>query len=250
MCAARLLPSKTGPFASWAPPRAWTFALRYRLLGFDTEWQEASRRRQAIYTNLPPGRFSFEVIGANEDGLWNKEGARLEIQLPPTFVQSTQFKVLIGLAVAALLYAAYALRVRYLSERLRLNQTLNFAEQLLVEGRDQILDLRASSKPELLEMTLAQFGKGLAEHRPHVFELKINGSPRQLRPEVHEELYAIAREALFNASRYAAASRIELELEYGASAFAMRIRDNGCGLEEPVLAAGGRPGHWGPGRHA
>jgi signal transduction histidine kinase len=66
-----------------------------------------------------------------------------------------------------------------------------------------------------------------------------------LRPDVREEIYAIAREALFNASRYADASRIELALEYDTSAFVMRIRDNGRGLDESVAATGHRPGHWG-----
>lgn len=123
----------------------------------------------------------------------------------------------------------------------RLDQTLNLAEQLLVEGRDQIMDLRASASPDALE----QFGKGLAEHRSHAFAMKVNGVPRQLRPHVHDEVYAIAREALFNASRYADASRIELELDYNASAFVLRIRDNGRGLDDAVAAAGHRPGHWG-----
>lgn len=130
-------------------------------------------------------------------------------------------------------------------ERIRLDQTLNLAEQLLVEGRDQIMELRASSAPEALELALEQFGKGLAQHRQHAFELRVEGVRRQLRPQVHEEIYAIAREALFNASRYAGASRIVLELEYGVDAFVMKIRDDGCGLEEPVAAVGERPGHWG-----
>ena len=267
--------------------------MRYRLAGLDEAWQEPVGRRQAYYTNLSPGKYRFEVIASNEDGLWNTEGAALELEIPPTFVQSVWFKLLLAALALALIYAAYALRIRLLTrrmqerlqerldertriartlhdtmlqsmqallmtfdvhsrqlkegtqERLRLDQTLNLAEQLLVEGRDQIMDLRASGSPEALELTLEQFGKGLAEHRPHKFELKVRGATRRLRPDVHEQVYAIAREALFNASRYADASRIELELEYGSGAFLMRIRDNGRGLDEAVSAAGHKPGHWG-----
>jgi signal transduction histidine kinase/ligand-binding sensor domain-containing protein len=267
--------------------------VRYRLVGVDRAWQEPTGRRQAYYTNLAPGRYRFEVIASNEDNVWNTKGAALEIEIPPTFLQSGWFKLLLAALGLLLLYCAYALRVRYLTrrmqerlqarlaerariaralhdtmlqsmqallmtfdmhsrslkegtkERTRLDQTLNLAEQLLVEGRDQIMDLRASASPDALELILEQFGKGLAEHRPHAFEIKVRGMPRQLCPAVHEEIYAIAREALFNASRHADASRIDLELEYGATSFVMRIRDNGEGLDDAVAAAGQRPGHWG-----
>ncbi|MBB3222261.1 sensor histidine kinase [Pseudoduganella umbonata] len=270
--------------------------LRYRLVGLDRAWQETSGqagRRQANYTNLAPGHYRFEVIAANEDGLWNTEGAALDIGIPPTFVQSAWFKLLLAAAGLLLLYAAYALRIRYLTrrmrerlherlaertriartlhdtllqsmqslllsfdahsrylkegslERTRLDQTLDLAERLLVEGRDQIMELRETAAPEVLELTLGRYGKGLADHGTHAFDMHVTGTPRQLRPDVHEEIYAIAREALFNASRYADATRIELGLDYGSRSFAVRIRDNGRGLAESVAAAGGRPGHWG-----
>jgi signal transduction histidine kinase len=61
---------------------------------------------------------------------------------------------------------------------------------------------------------------------------------------VHDEIYAIAREALFNASRYAEAAHIVLELDYARQAFTLRVRDDGCGLDDTVAQAG-RPGHWG-----
>ncbi|CAN7532152.1 triple tyrosine motif-containing protein [Pseudoduganella sp. LjRoot289] len=267
--------------------------LRYRLVGLDHGWQGPVERRQAYYTNLAPGKYRFEVIASNEDDLWNTEGAALELDIPPTFVQSGWFKLLLAAIGLLLLYAAYALRIRFLTQRMqerlqerlaertriartmhdtllqsvqallmsfdvhsrnlkegtpertRLDQTLNLAEQLLVEGRDQIMDLRASGSPEALELTLEQFGKGLAEHRAHAFAVKVVGATRPLCADVHGEVYAIAREALFNASRYSDATRIELELEYSASAFVLRVRDNGKGLDESVAAVGHRPGHWG-----
>ena len=35
---------------------------RYRLKGFDDNWVEAGTRRVAFYTNLPPGKYEFEVV--------------------------------------------------------------------------------------------------------------------------------------------------------------------------------------------
>src|SRR5262249_53926326 len=48
---------------------------RYRLEGFDPDWVEADTRRVAYYTNLPPGRYRFQVIACNDDGVWNETGA-------------------------------------------------------------------------------------------------------------------------------------------------------------------------------
>nr|WP_315399448.1 triple tyrosine motif-containing protein [uncultured Duganella sp.] len=267
--------------------------LRYRLVGLDRGWRDLEGGRRAGYSNLSPGDYRFEVIAANEDNVWNTKGATLEIDIPPTFVQSAWFKLLLAALAGLLLYGVYAMRIRSLTQRMqerlqgrlaertriartlhdtllqsiqallmsfdahrrdieegtparaRLDQTLNLAEKLLVEGRDEIMDMRASASPEMLELTLAQFGKGLAEHRSHVFDMQVYGMPRPLRPAVHEEIYAIAREALFNASRYADAGRIVLELSYQSDAFVIRIRDDGRGLDEPVAAQGHRPGHWG-----
>lgn len=52
---------------SYYDPEHTTF--RYRLNGFDRDWQEAGSRRKAYYTNLPPGEYSFEVQAFNEDGI-------------------------------------------------------------------------------------------------------------------------------------------------------------------------------------
>ncbi len=50
---------------------------RYRLDGYDRDWHEAGTRRQAFYTDLPPGRYSFRVIAANSDGGWSSDAAQL-----------------------------------------------------------------------------------------------------------------------------------------------------------------------------
>ena len=49
---------------------------RYMLEGFDRDWTEAGARRSAYYTNIPPGRYTFRVQAANNDGLWNTEARR------------------------------------------------------------------------------------------------------------------------------------------------------------------------------
>jgi len=74
---------------------------RYRLEGFDPDWTDAGSRRSAYYTNIPPGTYSFHVQAANNDGLWNTEGAALSFELKPHFYQTLWFFALILLAAGA-----------------------------------------------------------------------------------------------------------------------------------------------------
>ena len=50
-------------------------AFRYRLDGLDDDWIDARDRRSAVYHRVPPGRYRFNVIAANNDGVWNMHGA-------------------------------------------------------------------------------------------------------------------------------------------------------------------------------
>ena len=52
-------------------------------------------RRTAYYTNIPPGHYTFRVQAANNDGLWNTEGAALQFELRPHFYQTLWFYILL-----------------------------------------------------------------------------------------------------------------------------------------------------------
>lgn len=84
----------------------------YRLEGHDRQWVDPGSRRQAFYTNLAPGIYRFQVIAANEDGVWNRAGATMAVTIPPTFLQSIWFKLLVAATLMVLAWALYSLRVR------------------------------------------------------------------------------------------------------------------------------------------
>ena len=57
---------------------------KYKMVGFEDEWNEVdSTRRRAAYTNLDPGNYVFRVIASNNDGVWNEEGASINIAITP-----------------------------------------------------------------------------------------------------------------------------------------------------------------------
>lgn len=92
---------------------------RYRLDGADGEWHDAGNRREAYYTNLGPGDYRFHVIAANDDGVWNEQGATLAFSIRPTFVQGRAFIVACVLMAIAMLVLAQRLHVHRASLRLR-----------------------------------------------------------------------------------------------------------------------------------
>jgi diguanylate cyclase (GGDEF)-like protein len=67
----------------------------YRLIGFDNDWVDAGSRRAAFYTNLPPRRYTFQVIACNGDGVWNRSGAAFSFALRPYFTQTALFRWLV-----------------------------------------------------------------------------------------------------------------------------------------------------------
>ncbi len=92
---------------------------KYFLEGVDPGWQSAGTRRQAFYTNVPPGEHRFRVIASNEDGLWNATGAEARVVIPPAFYQTRWFYAVLSLASLFLVWQLLRLRMSLLEKRLR-----------------------------------------------------------------------------------------------------------------------------------
>lgn len=89
-----------------------TLGFRYRLQGFDTEWNEAGTRRSVAYRQLPPGHYRFEVTACSNDGLWNFRGAVLELTIEPFLWETVWFRVAGSLSAVGLLWGGVVLWMR------------------------------------------------------------------------------------------------------------------------------------------
>lgn len=127
----------------------------------------------------------------------------------------------------------------------RLAHTLKMAEQLLAEGRDEIMDLRSQPGDSALFDALSEFGRTLTEIGDHDFESRLVGTPWPLQARAYDEIYAIGREALFNAVHHSRAGVISLLVEYGRSEFRLVVRDNGRGFTHDVNSIPEKARHWG-----
>ena len=84
---------------------------KYKLEGLDEDWTNAGTRREAYFPYLPPGNYTFRVIAANSDYVWNEQGAAIEIVVKPAFYQTWWFLILCVLAVAAIAFWLYQRRL-------------------------------------------------------------------------------------------------------------------------------------------
>jgi signal transduction histidine kinase len=131
-----------------------------------------------------------------------------------------------------------------------LDTALDKAERAIMEGRDAIHDMRASTHADGdFAEAISLLGKELASENEHPaspsFRVVVEGSPKAIHQVVRDEIYRIAREALRNAYGHAHARTIEAEIRYEEKLLRVRIRDDGVGINERLLGEAGRAGHYG-----
>ncbi len=74
---------------------------KYILEGLEKKWKDAGTQRYTYYTNLDPGKYVFRVIAANNDNVWNKEGASVVFIIEPFFWQTLWFRIILTLIILA-----------------------------------------------------------------------------------------------------------------------------------------------------
>ncbi|SLJ99314.1 Signal transduction histidine kinase [Novosphingobium mathurense] len=102
---------------------------RYRLIGGQGGWYEAGPERQALFTNLGPGPYEFQVVAANNAGIWNSEGAKLRFIIAPAFYQALWFYFVCAAIVLALAWFLYRRRLSIITERARSRVEAQLAER-------------------------------------------------------------------------------------------------------------------------
>jgi signal transduction histidine kinase/ligand-binding sensor domain-containing protein len=81
----------------------------YILQGFDKDWIKAGNKREAIYTNLPPGTYNFIVKASNNDGYWNETGTSIKIIVLSPWWKTIWFKILLYSSMTGLFIMFYYL---------------------------------------------------------------------------------------------------------------------------------------------
>ncbi len=89
---------------------------QWQLEGLDQTWTPPSKRSEAIYTNIPPGNYTFKVKACNAGGVCNDIPTSFTFEITKPFYQTRSFIVLMLLASGALLYFFFRVRLKQLEK--------------------------------------------------------------------------------------------------------------------------------------
>jgi len=84
---------------------------RHRLVGYSANWINNGNNREAIYTNLPHGKYVFEVMASNRNGLWPENPTRLSFTVNARFHETIYFKILLVATSLLFFYGLYRLAI-------------------------------------------------------------------------------------------------------------------------------------------
>jgi signal transduction histidine kinase len=116
-----------------------------------------------------------------------------------------------------------------------LDRARTLARGSLTEARRSVWELRprALDDGDLVKCLAAVVDQH--RDRPLPVRLAVKGESARLAAETESNLLRIAQEAITNAVRHAQAGAVEVELAFGRTDLALRVRDDGRGFEVPAV---------------
>ncbi|MEP7310853.1 MAG: two-component regulator propeller domain-containing protein [Acidobacteriota bacterium] len=206
-----------------ASTASWDFAIEPAF--YQTTWFYAASFGVVVLIVAGAWRIRLRRV-RREFSLVLVERARLSREIHDTLLQS-----LVGVALQ-FDAIANALDSSSSAARDQLVRIRRHVEAYIREARQSIWDLRS---PVLenhdLATALRDFGKRAAAGTPVRFAATVAGTPRQCSAKVENQLLRIGQEAITNAVRHAAATRIGLELRFDDHSVTLRVSDDGRGFE-------------------
>jgi signal transduction histidine kinase len=126
-----------------------------------------------------------------------------------------------------------------------LDQARALVRASLTEARTSIWDLRsAGAAAEDLPTRLSKSCTRITSSSTAKVYLQVKGTYRPVQRKIEEELLRIGQEAVVNAVRHAAATRIDVQLIYEGARVSLQVEDDGCGFQ-PSPDSAGPEGHFG-----
>ena len=156
---------------------------KYILEGDEEELNEVGNRREAHYTHLAPGDYTFKVYGSNSDGIWSSVPATIKITVTPPFWQTWWFRGLLIIAVIGLIVALQRWKINSIKvQKETLARLVELRTRTVTEQKEKIEEQKRTleKQKELMELEKNKADKLLANILPGetAEELKNKGKAR------------------------------------------------------------------------
>ncbi len=124
----------------------------YRLDGFDESWIHCGNKREAVYTSIPPGKYTFRAKASNNDGIWNHDGVKVDVIIKPPFWATWWFRGFVFALIVIAIFVVVRLREqslrkkkRLLEEKVRIRTARIQAQKIEIEEqRNKLHELNAT----------------------------------------------------------------------------------------------------------
>jgi signal transduction histidine kinase/ligand-binding sensor domain-containing protein len=163
----------------------------YKLSPGDPDWVQSREIRQAHYTNLSPGHYTFTVKAANADGVWNETGVSINILILPPWWKTWWAYTIFGLLIVGAIWGFIYYRSQQLrKENLQLEQKVTLRTNQL----NQSLDELKSTQTQLIQSekmaSLGELTAGIAHEiqNPLNFVNNFSDVNKELLAEMNEEI--------------------------------------------------------------
>ncbi|MGK7396716.1 MAG: ligand-binding sensor domain-containing protein [Candidatus Cyclobacteriaceae bacterium M3_2C_046] len=166
---------------------------QYKLEPFDQNWSPPVDKTEAVYSNIPPGQYTFMVKSCNNDGIWNEEPTRFSFIIVTPFWQTWWFYLGLILLTAGILRLIHVQRVRaklhrYLAyERIKQEESEKIRKSVARDFQDEMSNHLASIS------MMVQVLKNRLEPSPHEVSNVLNKLE-----DYSKELYSNAKDFLWS----------------------------------------------------
>lgn len=164
---------------------------RYRLVGYDKDWVRAPAIPEARYNRLPAGHYQFEIMVANNEGVWSAPVPLLTLAITPPYWQTWWFRVAVALVVLAAIFGffRYLLRRKMEKQRRLLEQQLAVNHERMRISRDMHDELGTGLSKIALLSEVAKT-QPIAGHEHKIIH-EINDTSRNLSDKMGEIIWAL-----------------------------------------------------------
>ena len=164
--------------------RGFTFGkknrFRYRLKGFDENWIMANGRRNANYTNVPSGEYTFQLQAANNEGIWNEELCELPVFIGSPWWGRWWFITGLILCSGLFVHRLYIYRIRQIRREEKIKA--DFEKRL---ADVEMSALRAQMNPHFLFNSLNSIDSFIIKNETEKASEYLNNFARLIRLILH-----------------------------------------------------------------